>query len=238
MPLDPSTKARFREAIISQGLHASHLFSDLNPDELRDITNICALKTLHKGQYLFREGERAEGFYVMLKGAVNVHRITPDGKEQVICIFRAPESFAEVTLTTIEVYPANAIALEASQVILIKKKDFSNLVALRPSLSLQMLSSMSFHLKHLINLIEDLKFKHIEARLAHWLTRFCSGDGCTPDPYIVELDTSKRVLASQLGVTAETLSRTLARFRDENLISVDGRHITVLDCPKLRNYLE
>jgi CRP-like cAMP-binding protein len=238
MPLDASAKASFRETVISQGLRASHLFSDLDSNELRDVANTCTLKMLDKGQYLFREGERAEGFYVMLKGAVNVHRITPDGKEQVICIFRAPDSFAEVTLTTIEVYPANAIALESSQVILVKKKDFSNLIALRPTLSLQMLSSMSFHLKHLINLIEDLKFKHIEARLAHWLTRNCSGDGCSSDPYIVELDMSKRVLASQLGVTAETLSRTLARFRDEGLISVDGRNITVLDCPKLRLYLE
>ncbi len=238
MPLDSSAKASFRETVISQGLRASHLFSDLDSSELKDVANTCVLKMLNKGQYLFREGERAEGFYVMLKGAVNVHRITPDGREQVICIFRPPDSFAEVTLTTIEVYPANALALEASQVILVKKKDFSNLIARRPSLSLQMLSSMSFHLKHLVTLIEDLKFKHIEARLAHWLTRNCSEDCCGPDPYIVVLDTSKRVLASQLGVTAETLSRTLARFRDEGLISVDGRNITVLDCPKLRNYLE
>ena len=238
MPLDSSTKAIFRETVIAQGLRASHLFSDLSSDELKDVANTCVLKSLEKGQSLFREGDCAEGFYIMLKGAVNVHRITPDGKEQIICIFRVPDSFAEVTLTTVEVYPANAIALEASQVILVKKKDFSNLIARRPSLSLQMLSSMSFHLKHLVNLIEDLKFKHIEARLAHWLTRNCSEGDYGPDPYIVQLDTSKRVLASQLGVTAETLSRTFARFRDEGLISVDGRNITILNCPKLRNYLE
>lgn len=236
MPLENSP-GDFRKTVIASTLRQCRLFADLSPADLDAVADTCALKHLERGQYLFREKERAEGFFVMQTGAINVHRVTPDGKEQVISVFRPPESFAEITLTTIETYPADAVALEPSQVILARKSDFRALLLRNPELSLRMLTSMSFHLKYLVQMIEDLKFKQIEARLAHWLLRN-SSESPTGRPVVVRLDISKRVLASQLGVASETFSRTLARFRDEGLIAIDGPEIALLDRPGLQAYVK
>ena len=82
----------------------------------------------------------------------------------------------------------------------------------------------------------DLKFKQVEGRLAHWLLRNCP-EACSGRVGTIELQMSKRILASQLGVTSETLSRTLAKFRDQKLIRVDGRIIEITNGDGLQAHL-
>lgn len=226
-----------RQVAISATLRQSRLFSALSTEDLAAVAEGSTLRTLQKGESLFREGEKSEGFYVMQTGSVSIFRLTPDGREQIICVFRPPESFAEVTLATVETYPANAIALEPSRVIVVNRGHFRELVRRQPELALHMLGSMSLHLKHLVQSLQDIKGRQIEHRLADWLLRQSpsAAVGC---PVLVELGITKKVLAGQLGVTSETLSRTFARFRAEGLIQVRGACIQIIDGPGLRAYAE
>ena len=80
------------------------------------------VKSLEKDEYLFHEGDPARGFYVVQRGAVNVHRVNAAGKEQIIHIFRAGDSFAEVALASATGYPADARVIEPTQVLLIQKE--------------------------------------------------------------------------------------------------------------------
>jgi CRP-like cAMP-binding protein len=226
-----------RQIVIRATLRQSRMFATLTPGDLATVAEGCSLRTLQKGEQLFREGEKAEGFYVMQAGAVSVFRLTPDGREQIICVFRPPESFAEVILSTIETYPANAVALEPSQVVVVSKARFRELVQRQPELSLHMLGSMSLHLKHLVQSLQDIKGRQIEHRLAHWLLHQAP-DGPAGGPVAFKLPVTKKVLAGQLGVASETLSRTLARFRREGLIIVEGARVRLVDPAGLRSYAE
>ena len=91
---------------------------------------------------------------------------------------------------------------------------------------------MSLHLKHLVQTLQDYKGRQIEGRLVDWLLRHLPAGA-----EVLELPVTKKNLAGQLGVTSETLSRTLARFRDEGLIRVDGPRIHFLDQAGLHAYL-
>jgi CRP/FNR family transcriptional regulator len=191
---------------------------------------------LAKDDYLFHEGGRSEGFYVVQRGSINVHRVSAAGKEQVISVFRPGDTFAEAALATDGGYPANARALEDSTVLLIPKVDIIALLRKRPELALRMLGSMSQHLRVIVGLLDDLTLKNVETRLANWLLKRCPRPlraGSVP----IELDRTKRVLAAELGTVSETLSRTLADFRAKQLIAVAGKMITVLDPPKLDEVL-
>lgn len=222
---------------MSATLRQCRMFASLTPADLAAVAAGCSLRSLEKGDLLFREGEKSEGFYVMQSGSVSIFRLTSDGREQIICVFRPPESFAEVTLATVETYPANAIALESSQVIVVNKSRFRDLIRRQPELSLHMLGSMSLHLKHLVQSLQDIKSRQIEYRLADWLLRRAPA-GASEGPAACELPVTKKVLAGQLGVTSETLSRTFARFRKEGLIVVDGARVQLLDPAGLRAYAE
>jgi CRP/FNR family transcriptional regulator, dissimilatory nitrate respiration regulator len=234
-PAPSSPLSGFRKTAIVAALRKSRMFSDLSPADIEAIADGCTVRTLAKDETLFREGEKADGFYVAQTGRISIYRLTPDGREQIICVFQPPESFAEVVMSTVETYPANAMALEPSQVIVIHKKHFRELVCQKPELALHMLASMSLHLKHLVQTIHDMKGKQIEGRLAEWLLQHSpDSDGAKS----FTLPVSKKNLAAQLGVTSETFSRTLARFRREGLIEVAGPQLQLINRPGLRAYVE
>ena len=225
-----------KQAAIANTLRGCQLFVGLPPDDLNAIADITVVKSLEKGDYLFREGAPSQGFYIVQKGAVNVHRVSSLGKEQVIKIFRAGESFAEAALATMSGYPADARAVESSQILLVQKSGFLELLKRQPELGLRMLGSMSAHLRSLVSQLEDLTLKDVETRLANWLIKRCPSSDST-NPVAIELKTTKRVLAAELGTVSETFSRTLAKFREQKLLSVKGKTVTVLSPAKLRELL-
>jgi len=213
-------------------LRRCQLFAGLPPNDLDAIIAITIVKSFEKGEYVFHEGAPSHGFYVVQKGAINVHRVNATGKEQVIHVFREGESFAEATLATESGYPADARALESSQVLLVQKAGFLALLRRQPELALRILSSMGLHLRVLVAQIEDLTLKDVETRLANWLVKRCPNpDG--QQPVTIQLKSTKRVLAAELGTVSETFSRSLAKFRDQNILSVNGKSMTVLNPAKL-----
>jgi CRP/FNR family transcriptional regulator, dissimilatory nitrate respiration regulator len=232
--LEPS---QFRQAITENTLRSCQLFMGLPPADIAAIASFVVPKHLDKGEYLFREGNRSEGFYIVQKGAINVHRVSAAGKEQVIYLFRPIESFAEATLATETGYPADARATEPATVLLVPKNDFVDLLRSRPELALRMLGSMSQHLRVIIGLLDDLTLKDMETRLANWLLKRC------PRPISdraveIKLDRTKRVLAAEMGTTSETLSRTLAKFRDQNFLQVKGNTIRLTKPRELQKLLQ
>jgi len=230
--MNTSGFADLKRAAIINTLRGCQLFGGLPPSDLRIIAEIAVPKRLAKGDYLFHEGEPSRGFYIVQQGAINVHRVSTTGKEQVIRVFHSGESFAEATLAGESGYPADGRAVEPSQVLLVQKQEFVSLLRRHPELALRMLGAMSQHLRALVGLLDDLTLKDVGTRLAHWLVKRCPDPKGTV-PFQIELPVTKRVLAAELGTVSETFSRTLARFREQNLILVKGRTITVLSPQRL-----
>ena len=104
---------------------------------------------------------------------MNVHRVSATGKEQVIHIFRTGDSFAEVAVASERGYPADARALEPTQVLLVQKDGILALLKRQPELALRMLGSMSSHLRVLVGQLEDLTLKDVGTWLANWLVKRC-----------------------------------------------------------------
>jgi len=232
MPVAPNLLTR---VALAETLRGCQLFSGLPLADLQTIAGFSQLVRVSKGGYLFREGELALGFYVVQTGAINVHRVSASGKEQLIHVFRAGETFAEAALAIATGYPADARAVDNSSIVLVPKKEFVDLLRNRPELSLRMLASMSTHLRVLVGLLEDLQSKDVETRLAHWLLQRCP-EGKTNG--VVKLQTTKRVLAAEMGTTSETLSRTFAKFREAGWITVKAREISIVSRVGLDNLLK
>jgi len=228
--------AEFKQAGLVNTLRSCQLFTGLPLPDLENIAAVTVPKPLAKGDYLFHEGGLAHGFYIVQHGAINVHRVSAAGKEQVIHVFRTGESFAEAALATEKGYPADARALESTQVLLVQKAGFLALLKRQPELALRMLGSMSSHLRVLVGQLEDLTLKDVETRLANWLIKRCSNPQ-SEQPVRIELTATKRVLAAELGTISETFSRTLAKFRAQKLIAVKGKSITILSPVRLNTLL-
>ncbi|HNC24194.1 MAG TPA: Crp/Fnr family transcriptional regulator [Opitutaceae bacterium] len=214
-------------------LRCCQLFSGLSAEDLAVIAGFVVVQKLAKDEYLFHEGEPSRGCYLVQSGAVNVHRVSAAGKEQVIHVFRSGESFAEAALAAPTGYPANARAVEPSTVLVIPKAPILELIGRRPDLAMRMLGSMSGHLRVLVGMLDDLTLKDVETRLLNWLVKHAP----TGPTGKIQLPGTKRVLAAELGTSSETLSRTLGRLRDQRLIDVSGKVITVHDLPAIKGLL-
>lgn len=224
--------------MVVQTLRKSAIFADIDGPALRNFAKGCQLKIAPKDSYLFREGEPAHGFFVVHSGAVNVHRVTEDGREQVIRVFYPGESLGEVVLVGDKSYPASAKTIKESQIILIPTNFFRAEIQRNPDLSLRILASMSLHLRYLIETVEGLKLRQAESRLVQWLIRQLEDHGTVEDPKPdLTLPLPKHLLASQLGITSETLSRVFARLRQLELITMEGKTLHFQSVRGLKDYL-
>jgi CRP-like cAMP-binding protein len=206
------------------------LFAGLSEEDLKKIRAIALLKRVKRKGVIFSEGDEAKGFYVTLSGKVKIYKVSPDGKEQILHVINAPDSFAEAALFLEGIYPAFAEALSDSQLLFIPKKDFVHLIEKNPKLSLNMIASLSHFLRRFASLIEELSFKEVSSRIAKYLIDLSSKlskEG--KNSREVELDLSKTQLASKLGTISETLSRTLAKMKAKGIIDVKKNRILILD---------
>jgi len=216
-------------------ISAIPLFNGLPEDQLSAIRQIAVEKQFNKGQTIFSEGDETKGFFVVVDGRVKIYKVSSEGKEQILHIFEAGQSFGEVTVFTGQQLPANAQTLSKTRILLFPRSAFVDLITANPSLALNLLAIMSKKLRQFATQIENLSLKEIPARLASYLIYLAEEQG-TEDA--VKLNVSKGQLASLLGTIPETLSRIFAKLSGQNLIRVEGPRISLLDRQGLEDLAE
>ncbi|MEK6778669.1 MAG: Crp/Fnr family transcriptional regulator [Candidatus Deferrimicrobiota bacterium] len=216
-------------ASVADALRKAPLFANLPPDDLRRLADIAILRRCEKKKTIFREGDRADGFFIVSVGSVKVFKLSEDGKEQVLHIVGPGQSFAEATVFEGGTFPAHAEALDDSELVFLPKQKFIDLLERNPRIALRMMASLSKWLKRMTDLVESISLRDVEARLVRYLSEEMKNRGVTPkDGTILELKVGKNVLASHLGTVPETFSRTLKKLQEEGKIAVEGKKIRIL----------
>jgi CRP-like cAMP-binding protein len=210
------------------------LFAGLDESDLAEIARLAVVKDAPAGGHIFSESDEARGFYVVESGSVKVYKVSASGREQVIHHLGPGEAFAEVALFAGRTYPASAMALSPSRLLFFPKQAFLNLISAKPALALNMIGTLALRLRGFASLVEALALKDASARLAAYLLEL-SRQQAGPE---LTLPVTKAQLAARLGTVQETLSRTLGKLRDDGLIKVSGRRITVLDAEGLAEVAE
>lgn len=208
-------------------------FSGLSEDDLDALIDIARIREHPKGELLFSEGEVAKGFFVALDGKIKVFKLSPDGKERILHIIQPGGTFAEAAIFGDGLYPAYAETLQSSTLCFLPKDGFLSLLRDNGSISINMIAGLSKFLRQFANQIEDLTFKDVPSRLASYLLELSRGTKT-----VVELPISKSQLASNLGTVSETLSRTLRKLADDEIINVSGKTFTILDFDRLEELAE
>jgi CRP/FNR family transcriptional regulator len=214
--------------IVDKGINAmlgyhflaeSNFFKDLSRDTLKALATIASMKELKKRDILFREGEVGRAIYLLKRGAIQLHKATPDGNEVVIKIVQPSEVFAEVVLFERESYPVTAVALSSSDVIIFPRAEVH-----------QLLNTLSFRNDFIAMLMRKQRYlaERIVQQQAHdvegrflWFLKEQFGS-----QKVVTLPFSKKDLAAAIGTTPETLSRLILKLRKRKVLSWTGKTIT------------
>jgi cAMP-binding proteins - catabolite gene activator and regulatory subunit of cAMP-dependent protein kinases len=223
----------FRLEALCYFLRNTKVFADLPEQDLRDLATVATIRFLEKGAYLFHKDEAPPGLCLVRRGIVNFHRVAMDGREVVIHFYREGEVLPEIASDSDSGCPADARAVVASEVIIIPRRSFLSKVRTCPELALRVLASMDQQVHQIADSLEDIVSKNASTRFVHWLLKQCGGPG-SRESVEIDLGTTKRALASELGVRQETLSRTLRQLTESGYLRVRGRHITVKSPQALR----
>jgi CRP-like cAMP-binding protein len=187
-----------------------------------------------KGAVLFHQGEPATAFFVILDGWVKIARITVEGDEAVVGVFRRGEVFAEAAMFLGGRYPANAEVVVPARLLRVDGEALRRQIKQDPDLALCMLASASYHLKFLVEQIEHIKLLSAPKRIATFLVQECkAGSGRC----VIELPYEKLLIASRLGMKPESFSRAIAKLKAYG-VAVKNEMVTIESVERLMEFAE
>lgn len=214
------------------------LFQNLDADELAKLSQAARIVRAHRGELLFSKGDTPVGFYIVVSGQVKLALSTSHGVEKVLQIMGPGQSFGEAVMFLERPYPVHGGCLVDSVLLLVPRPAVCEAIEADPGFARRVLGGLSVRLHQLVSDLEAYSTRSAAQRLVGYLLhlREASGTEAKEPAEQVSLPTSKHIVASRLNLTPETLSRVLHMLAADELISVEGRDVTIRDVERLRAY--
>lgn len=218
-------------------LRRSPLFADLPASDVNAVAEMAGMRWFNRGEYLYRQGEIAESFYVVFDGAVKISRITPAGKTMV-SDFRGPGNVVGGrTIVADQVHVEDARAVEDVLVATIPLGAASALLASRPEAAISLARHLASRLEAREAKVAALCTKRVHQRLGDGLIELTATLGAAVDDVIViNARLTQAELAEWIGTTRETASTLLSGLRRAGFIDIEGRRIHVRNLEAIKAY--
>ncbi len=209
------------------------LFSALPEDVQKSLTAHSIQATRARGSTLFRVGEKVDSVLIIRKGRIKLCKYDADGNEYILDIIHDGDAIWENLFLENAVFPYSAICLSNVALCEIKKSEFMQLIADRPSIAMNLISLLSLRLKDSNEKALLLSIRDPKVRLAGFLLDRdirCVGP---------EIKLKLEDIAASIGLRPETVSRNLSLFEKAHLIKRLGQgKIMVTDRSGLKEVYE
>jgi len=193
-------------------------------EELKTLSKERKIRTYKKKRILFQEGNKTETIFFVNKGKVKTYKTTEDGKEFITSIYQEGEFFGYMPLlSSKETYTETAITMEESELCLIPKSDFYQLIHYNHKIANKFIKMLSNNLLEREEQLLQVSYHSVRQRVAEALLKLNE-----KAPYDEGIAISREDLAGLIGTVKETVIRTLADFKDEGLIAIERKFIRIL----------
>ncbi len=230
--------ANLRVACSNCNLRELCLPVGLSSDELNQVEQIVATRRrIHRGEALFRAGDRFESLYAVRLGFLKSTLMSSDGHEQVTGFHMAGELVGLDGISA-DTHTCDTTALEDTEVCVIPYNRVEEFAATLPALQNHLRKVMSREIVREHGVMLLLGSMHAEERLAAFLLNLSQrfeARGYSRSEFVLRM--TRAEIGSFLGLKLETVSRALSHFAQERLIEVDQKHVRILDAERLRAIL-
>jgi CRP-like cAMP-binding protein len=206
-------------------------FSGL-PEEKREFLSLASLRSVPKKDFIFQEGKFGGSAFYLEEGKIRIFRVSAIGKEAIVFIRNRGEMFGLAEILGEQNRVFNAQAMTACRLYEIKKKDFELLLRRHFSLAQRVIEVLGKRVRYLGEQLESLIVCDVPTRLLRLLACLCCPgipDPKMPDkPVAIPVKLTQEQIAAMIGSTQQTVSETLKKMKEEGLIEIAGKEITVL----------
>jgi CRP/FNR family transcriptional regulator, cyclic AMP receptor protein len=206
-------------------LSMMELFRDLSPAEMQEIDRATRMQTCTTGRVFYTPGETGEVLFLLKKGAVQIYRMSPEGRKLVIAQLPQYSFFGEMSCIGQGMYDTFAEATEESLICTMSRRDVERLLLSKPRVALRILEAVGKRVVDAERQLEELAFKGLIPRIASFLLREADGDEV--------LGLSHQDIAERLGVYRETATSALNELKSAGLIEIGRKRIAITNRQRL-----
>lgn len=208
---------------LAESLRNIPLFAHLRDEDLDRIQSFARGRSYPRNNVIVFEEDPGDSLYVVLSGQVKVVLIGEDGREVILSTPSKGDFFGEMSLIDDEPRSAHVIAMEDSQLLVLRREDFHQCLAAMPGIAIGLLRAMCRRLRQADNKIGGLVLLDVPGRVARLLLEMADEN----DGEHITKRITHHLIAQMIGSSRETVSRTMRNLSDQGLIEVSRSKITL-----------
>lgn len=211
------------------------IFNALTPQEAREISPYFVTERFTKKEGIFSEGDTSDWFYIVKRGKVKITKLSHEGKEIILELISPLDFFGGIAVMRGFPYPANAIAMEDTEVLKISRKNLLSIMDRFPSLMYCLATNIGDRIKGSHETLKSIALEKVEARIASLLIKLCDKAGeKVPEGVAINMKLTKQDIAEMVGTTVETSIRTMSKLSKAGLVSSKAGRIIIKDLDRLK----
>jgi len=226
---------RIKMADNGEFLKSVPIFSELDAERLKQISLLGSRKFYKKDSTILHERETGSALFVIISGKVKVSRESDDNKEVILTILNESDFFGEMAILDGLSRSASVIAIEDTELFLIQRTDFLDLLQEHPEISVALLQELTGRLRASDLRIKSLSLRDAEGKVASVIIQLADDIGKIKQGKVeIEKLPFQHDLANMAGTSRETISRTLHTFSKRGLIELEGTRLTISNYEKFK----
>ena len=205
------------------------VFCDLHKEEMEQLTTEKGCSVYKKGQVVFNTGAYPHGLYCVKEGKIKIFRVGDEGKEQIVRLAKDGDILGYRALLSGDKYASSAEVIEDSKICFIPSAAFLKILEGNGILSMQLMKLLSQDLKNAEHRMIDLAQKPVRERVAEALLYLKQTYGLAEDGQTINVVLSREDIANIVGTATETTIRLLSELKNDQVIGLNGKRISILD---------
>jgi CRP/FNR family transcriptional regulator len=215
------------------------LFSTLTESEIQEIQACILTEKFKKKEDIFAEGDPSDWFYLLVSGKVKITKLSHDGREIILELISPQDFFGGLAVLKGFPYPANAVAMEDSEVIKISRVNLLKIIDRFPHIMFEITANLGNRVREFHDTLKNIALERVEARIAALLIKLAdkTGEKGAGGETVITMRLTKQDLAEMVGATVETTIRVMSRFKKSGFVAEESGKIVVRNPEALRNII-
>ena len=182
-------------------------------------------KCFEKSDVIFEVNTNAHYYFQIISGEVKMNNYNEEGKEFIQGFFYAKHCFGEPPLFLNRTYPANAEAIEDSELICISKTNFLKLISENPSVSIMMIENLAQRLHYKSVMAAEISTQDSEHRLLQLFDYSIAYFNFKKEENGYHIDLTRQQMGDLTGLRVETVIRTIKTLEKKEKLKIINRKV-------------
>lgn len=182
-------------------------------------------KSFDKNEIIFEEGNLPTHYYQIISGEIKMSNYNDDGREFIQGIFYKEQSFGEPPLFLNQNYPANAIAVDDSEILLLPKNNFMKLLEENPAISLKIIENLAQRLYYKSVMAAEMSTQEPEHRILKLIDTGIAYFNFKKDENGYLINFTRQQIGDLTGLRVETVIRAIKALEKKGVLKIINRKV-------------